>query len=82
MSQGNYCQCDASLWIMDKFDLTCHPFFPQVTRTPLKLWLKECNSRDTEQKWFWSNFDDEGLFLGEDENPEAEADSSTHRTDL
>jgi len=54
----------------------------KVTRTPLKLWLKECNSRDTEQKWFWSNFDDEGLFLGEDENPEAEADSSTHRTDL
>merc|ERR1712216_722773 len=37
----------------------------KVTRTPLKLWLKECNSRDTEQKWFWSNFDDEGLFLGE-----------------
>ena len=31
---------------------------------------------------FWSNFDDEGLFLDEDENPEAEADSSTHRTDL
>ena len=54
----------------------------KVTRTPLKLWLKDCNSRDTEQKWFWSNFDDEGLFLGESEDTEAEADLSTPRTDL
>ena len=59
------------------------PVLPQVTRSPLKLWLKECNSRDTEQKWFWSNFDDEGLFLGEDQELEAEvADPSTPRTDL
>ena len=70
------------VWEEIKIVLTFHSFFPQVTRTPLKLWLKECNSRDTEQKWFWSNFDDEGLFLGESDDTEVEADPSTPRTDL
>jgi hypothetical protein len=33
----------------------------KVTRTPLKLWLVECNSGDTEQKWFFTNYDEEGI---------------------
>eukprot|EP00092_Neocalanus_flemingeri_P057783 GFUD01068747.1.p1 GENE.GFUD01068747.1~~GFUD01068747.1.p1 ORF type:complete len:529 (+),score=152.63 GFUD01068747.1:378-1964(+) len=35
----------------------------KVTRTPLKLWLKPCNMQDTEQKWYFTNFDEEGLFV-------------------
>jgi len=42
----------------------------KVTRTPLKLWLKSCNMQDTEQKWYFTNFDEEGLF-GKQEVDEA-----------
>ena len=56
----------------------------KVTRTPLKLWLKECNSRDTEQKWHWTHFDDDGLFLSvNEEQKDADKDNNnTPRTDL
>ena len=33
----------------------------KVTRSPLKLWLLPCNPGDTEQKWFFTNFDEEGI---------------------
>ena len=50
-----------------------------MTRTPLKLWLLECNPGDTEQKWFFTNYDEEGIphrsFSGlEDEEEEEEKD--------
>ena len=57
----------------------------KVTRSPLKLWLKECNSKDTEQKWYWSNFDDDGVFLSDEDEDDDEPnnnDSNTPRTDL
>jgi len=56
----------------------------KVTRTPLKLWLKECNSRDTEQKWHWTHFDDDGLFLSvnEEQKDGEKDDNNTPRTDL
>ena len=56
----------------------------KVTRTPLKLWLKECNSRDTEQKWHWTHFDDDGLFLSvNEEQKDGDKDNNnTPRTDL
>ena len=48
----------------------------KVTRSPLKLWLKPCNSQDTEQRWFFTEFDDQGVFISEEE------DESTPRSDL
>ena len=48
----------------------------KVTRTPLKLWLKECNQQDKEQKWYFTNYDDQGLFNT------ARPESNTPRTDL
>ena len=35
----------------------------KVTRTPLKLWLVKCSSQDTQQKWYFTKFDEEGLFM-------------------
>ncbi len=32
-----------------------------MTRTPLKLWLVPCNPGDTEQKWFFTQYDEEGI---------------------
>ena len=48
----------------------------KVTRSPLKLWLKECNQQDKEQKWYFTNYDDQGLFNT------ARPESNTPRTDL
>ena len=48
----------------------------KVTRSPLKLWLKECNQQDKEQKWYFTNYDDQGLF------DTARPESNTPRTDL
>jgi len=53
----------------------------KVTRHPLKLWLKECDSKDTEQKWFWTNYDEDGVFLNQEDDSNAD-DHSTPRTDL
>lgn len=33
----------------------------KVTRSPLKLWLKPCNAQDTEQKWFFTQYEEEGI---------------------
>jgi len=33
----------------------------KVTRTPLKLWLKPCKMEDTEQRWYFTNYEDEGI---------------------
>lgn len=33
----------------------------KVTRTPLKLWLVACNKLDTEQRWFFTHYDEDGL---------------------
>jgi len=33
----------------------------KVTRQPLKLWLEPCNKGDTEQKWFFTNYDENGI---------------------
>jgi len=33
----------------------------KVTRSPLKLWLVVCNHSDTEQKWYFTNYDEEGI---------------------
>ena len=33
----------------------------KVTRTPLKLWLVPCSPTDTEQKWFFTHYDEEGI---------------------
>lgn len=52
----------------------------QVTRTPLKLWLVKCDQRDTTQRWHFTNFDDEGLFVKTGDTGHTEA--TTPRTDL
>ena len=49
----------------------------RVTRTPLKLWLVECDQRDSLQKWYFTNFDDQGLFVSQEA-----AQDTTARTDL
>jgi len=33
----------------------------KVTYPPLKLWLKPCNAMDDEQKWFFTNYEEEGI---------------------
>jgi len=33
----------------------------RVTRTPLKLWLTRCDKSETEQKWYFTRWDDEGI---------------------
>jgi len=33
----------------------------RVTRSPLKLWLVDCLDNDTQQKWYFTNYDNEGL---------------------
>ena len=48
----------------------------KVTRSPLKLWLVECSQQDKEQKWYFTNYDDQGLFRG------AGPGTNTPRTDL
>ena len=30
-------------------------------RSPLKLWLSPCNHSDTEQKWYFTNYEEEGI---------------------
>ena len=52
----------------------------RVTRTPLKLWLEKCDQRNSEQKWYFSNYDDHGLFIADGE--EEEATDTTPRTEL
>jgi len=45
----------------------------KVTRSPLKIWLVACNAMDTEQKWFFTNFDEDGIpRLQEQEEEEEE----------
>jgi len=33
----------------------------QTTRTPLKLWLKPCDPKIAEQKWFFTRYEEEGI---------------------
>merc|ERR1719483_1953766 len=33
----------------------------KVTRSPLKLWLKPCSVQDTEQRWFFTRWEDDGI---------------------
>lgn len=33
----------------------------RVTRSPLKLWLVPCNYSDTQQKWYFTNYDEDGI---------------------
>ena len=46
----------------------------KVTRSPLKLWLQPCNNADTEQKWYFTNYDEDGIppLLEEEEEGEEE----------
>ena len=30
-------------------------------RSPLKLWLLPCNNADTEQKFYFTNYDEDGI---------------------
>ena len=30
-------------------------------RSPLKLWLQPCNNADTEQKFYFTNYDEDGI---------------------
>ena len=30
-------------------------------RHPLKLWLVPCSKSDTEQKWYFTNYDEDGI---------------------
>ena len=30
-------------------------------RSPLKLWLVPCNHSDTQQKWYFTNYDEDGI---------------------
>ena len=40
-----------------------------LCRTPLQLWLVECNKADTQQKWFFTNFEENGIpDIGESED--------------
>jgi hypothetical protein len=32
-----------------------------IFSSPLKLWLSPCNRSDTEQKWYFTNYDEEGI---------------------
>jgi len=43
----------------------------KVTRDPLKLWLVKCKTTDTEQRWYFTHYDDEGI-------PKLEADEIKH----
>ena len=36
--------------------MTCYDH-DQVTRTPLKLWLKPCKAEDPEQRWFFTQYE-------------------------
>jgi hypothetical protein len=36
-------------------------------RSPLKLWLSPCNHSDTEQKWYFTNYEEEGIPAIEEE---------------
>jgi len=54
----------------------------RVTRTPLQLWLVECNKADTQQKWFFTNFEENGIpDIGESEDDE-EGEEGVGRDEL
>ena len=33
----------------------------KVTRHPLKLWLVDCDKSDTEQKWYFTSYNEDGI---------------------
>ena len=53
-----------------------------LCRTPLQLWLVECNKADTQQKWFFTNFEENGIpDIGESEDDE-EGEEGVGRDEL
>jgi hypothetical protein len=51
----------------------------KVTRTPLKLWLLPCNPTDTEQKWFFTNYSEDGIpHIEEEQEEEEDSGSESH----
>ena len=39
----------------------CNNEYVKVTRHPLKLWLVDCDKSDTEQKWYFTNYNEDGI---------------------
>jgi len=58
----------------------------KVTRTPLKLWLKPCRGEDPDQRWFFTQYEEEGLIEKEKrierESIEAGEDGEMRHTEL
>ena len=59
------CDSDTDVWRYDPRLATLHHLHTglclKVTRYPLKLWLQPCDKADTEQKWYFTNFDEDGI---------------------
>ena len=55
----------ADIWGYDPRDANLHHLDSdlclKVTRSPLKLWLVKCNRADTEQKWYFTHYAEEGI---------------------
>jgi polypeptide N-acetylgalactosaminyltransferase len=59
-------ECDnADIWSYDARDASLRhsdtDMCLKVTREPLLLWLVKCNRADTEQKWYFTNYEEEGI---------------------
>ena len=50
-------------------------------RSPLKLWLLPCNNADTEQKFYFTNYDEEGIPPLLEEDMEEELEKELEETD-
>jgi len=54
----------------------------KVTRSPLKLWLKPCSNQDTEQKWYFTHYDDQGLFVTKKDSDVVEDEDVSQKIEL
>ena len=51
-------------------------------RSPLKLWLEKCDNSDTQQKWYFTNYDEEGIPAVTDQEEEEEHDDDMDHDEL
>ena len=86
MNRSCSCEAEREVWSYDpRLALLQHSHTGlclKVTRQPLKLWLQPCNHADTEQKWYFTNFEEEGIPQINSQEEQLEADEEERHTEL